>query len=74
VVNRFFSGQRLDPQVVDVYPGQGIRWKSFYDIDDILAFPVRELFGPNEGIVDFRLILGTFPMPLIAATGKRAGL
>jgi hypothetical protein len=61
VVNRFFSGQILDPQVVGVYPGQGIRWKSFYDIDDILAFPVRELFGSNEGIVDVQVDTGDLP-------------
>jgi hypothetical protein len=61
VVNRFFNSQKLDPGVVGVYPGQGVRWKSFYDIDDILAFPVRELFSPNEGIVDVQVDTADLP-------------
>jgi hypothetical protein len=35
-----------------IYPNEGVRWNSFYDIDDLLAFPVRDLFSPNDGIVD----------------------
>lgn len=61
VVERFYHQQKLDPQVVGVDPGAGVRWKSFYDIDDVLAFPIREIFSPNDGIVDVQVDTGDRP-------------
>jgi hypothetical protein len=61
VVNKFHQQQRLDPQVVGVDPGSGVRWKSFYDIDDVLSFPIREIFNPNDGIVDVQVDTGDRP-------------
>lgn len=61
VVDRFYHQQKLDPQVVGVDPAAGVRWKSFYDIDDVLAFPNREIFSPNAGIVDVQVDTGDRP-------------
>ena len=35
-----------------------IIWKIFYDIDDMLAFPVRPLFGDYPGIQDIQVDVG----------------
>jgi hypothetical protein len=61
VVDRFYNRQKLDPRVVGVDADAGVRWKSFYDIDDVLAFPIREIFSPNEGIVDVQVDTGDRP-------------
>jgi hypothetical protein len=61
VVDRFSHQQKLDPQVVGVDPGAGVRWKSYYNIHDVLACLIRETFSPNDGIVDAQVDTGDRP-------------
>ena len=55
VVNTLHAGQVLDPNVVGMSPGDPTKWKIFYDIDDILAFPTRNLFGDHSAIMDIQV-------------------
>jgi hypothetical protein len=61
VVDRFYHQQTLDRQVVGVDAHAGVRWKSLYDIENVLAIPIREIFSPNEGVVDAQVDTGDRP-------------
>jgi len=53
VVDLFYQKQKLDPSVIGIK--SGLRWKIFYDIDDILAYPTRNLFKSNQTIMDIQV-------------------
>ena len=55
LVERFSIGQFVDPAVIGV-PGRGdVRWKIFYDADDILGFPTRRLFDAEGTIQEYQV-------------------
>ena len=55
LVDRLSVGEFLDPSVIGV-PGRGdVRWKIFYDADDILGFPTRRLFDAEGTIQEFQV-------------------
>ena len=49
------AGSKLDPSAIGITSGDKTRWKIFYDIDDILSFPTRNLFDNNDGIMDIQV-------------------
>ena len=46
--------EKLDPATIGVTQDK-VKWKVFYDIDDILSFPTRNLFKDNDGVVDIQV-------------------
>jgi hypothetical protein len=47
--------QLLDPTVISVPKDGQPRWKLFYDVDDILAFPTRRLFDARGTIQEYQV-------------------
>lgn len=61
LVERFAAQQCLDPENIGV-PKEGLPiWKIFYDVDDVLGYPVRGLFEAKGSIRQFQLNTGAFP-------------
>ena len=61
LVDRLFNERRLDPSVIGIKAAERIRWKNFYDIDDVLGFPTRRLYEPNAAIKEFQIDCGDQP-------------
>jgi hypothetical protein len=55
LVDRLADGGRLDPQVLGVPLAGPVKWKLFYDVDDILAFPARGLYERSTTIEEFQV-------------------
>jgi hypothetical protein len=55
LVNQLAGGQRLDPTVIGLPPNGPVKWKLFYDVDDILGFPTRRLYQPTSVIEEFQV-------------------
>lgn len=56
VVDNFASGKTLPADEIGIpRDTKEIIWKIFYDIDDMLAFPIRPLFGDYPGIQDIQV-------------------
>lgn len=60
LVDRLFREERLDPSVIGI-EGDQVKWKVFYDIDDLLGFATRGLYRPDELIMDIQVDVGTLP-------------
>lgn len=59
VVDSFANEQTLPADEIGIpRDSKEILWKIFYDIDDLLAFPVRPLFGEYPGIQDIQVDVG----------------
>lgn len=59
VVDAFANGETLPADEIGIPRDiKEVIWKIFYDIDDLLAFPVRPLFGDYPGIQDIQVDVG----------------
>lgn len=55
LVERMARGERLDPQVIGIEPGDPLKWKLFYDADDALGFPARRIFEPQRAVQEYEV-------------------
>jgi hypothetical protein len=55
LVNRLATGDTLDPTVIGVPASGPVKWKIFYDVDDVLGFPVRRLYDPVSTIAEYQV-------------------
>ena len=55
LVERLARGTRLDAGVIGIAPGDGLKWKLFYDADDALGFPARRMFEPQAAIQEYEV-------------------
>jgi hypothetical protein len=60
MIDKLFNHERLDPADIGVV-SSGIQWKFFYDIDDLLGFASRNLYSPNNPIMDIQVDSGDLP-------------
>jgi hypothetical protein len=60
MIDKLFNHERLDPVDIGVV-STGIQVKFFYDIDDILGFSSRNLYSPNNAIMDIQVNSGDMP-------------
>jgi acylphosphatase len=59
VIDTFAKGETLLADEIGIpNDAKEIIWKVFYDVDDLLAFPVRPLFGEHPGIQDIEVDVG----------------
>jgi hypothetical protein len=59
VVDTFAKGKTLLPDEIGIsLDAKEIIWKIFYDIDDLLGFPTRPLFGDHPAIQDIQVDVG----------------
>lgn len=61
LVERYYQGQRLDPVAIGIPAGSRTRWKLFYDADDVLGYPSRNLYWPNDAIKEMQVGTGAAP-------------
>ena len=62
VVDALAEGKDLDASVIGIKPTETqARWQVFYDIDDVLSFPTRPLFGDHPAVFDFQVDAGDRP-------------
>ncbi len=55
VVDRMAQGLLLNPTVIGVPRRGAARWRSFFDVDDVLGFAVRRLFDAEGTIHDHQV-------------------
>jgi hypothetical protein len=60
MIDKLFNHEGLDPADIGVV-SPGIQWKFFYDIDDLLGFASRNLYSPNNAIMDIQVNSGALP-------------
>lgn len=53
--------RRLDPADIGIQAGGGVRWQLFYDLDDLLAFPTRPIYAPNDALKEIQVDCGDHP-------------
>jgi len=61
VVELFAAGKYLDPVDIGVTSKKEVVVKFFYDPDDLLGFPSRGLYSPNDAFCDVRVQTGQNP-------------
>jgi len=60
MIDKLFSHLGLDPADIGIV-STGIQVKFFYDIDDVLGFSSRNLYSPNNAIMDIQVNSGALP-------------
>jgi hypothetical protein len=60
MIDKLFNHEGLEPADIGVV-STGIQWKFFYDIDDLLGFASRNLYSPNNAIMDIQVDCGDQP-------------
>jgi hypothetical protein len=61
LVDQFYDDIKFDPERIGIKGnGTKIRWKIFYDNQDLLGFPSAGLFSPNRCIKDIQVDSGWF--------------
>ncbi|MCW3053389.1 MAG: hypothetical protein JWN14_2559, partial [Chthonomonadales bacterium] len=55
LVNRLAAGNTIDPTVLGMPVTGPVKWRIFYDVDDILGFPARRLYDPMPTIEEFQV-------------------
>ncbi len=58
LVERLARQEPLDPTVIGIPMNGPPRWKNFYDVDDVLGFPVRRLFAATGTIQEYQVDCG----------------
>lgn len=67
LVNRLAGHEKLGVDVIGIRPDDQVKWKIFYDPDDVLGFPARRLFGEQAAIQEYEVETGW--NPIAAHTG-----
>ena len=55
LVDMLHNKESLDVSVIGVEPNNSAMWKVFYDVNDILGYPVKGLFGNPVAIQEFHI-------------------
>ena len=61
LVEDLYAGKRMNPVNIGVKASNEIMVKFFYNPDDLLGFPSRGLYEPNENMQDIRVATGLLP-------------
>jgi hypothetical protein len=62
LVQKLSKGETLDPRVIGVGKDARVRWLIVYDIDDVLGFATRELYGNAASIRQVQVDPGDNPI------------
>ena len=60
MIDKLFKHEGFDPADIGVV-SSGIQVKFFYDVDDALGFSSRNLYSPNNAIMDIQVNSGDLP-------------
>ncbi len=61
LVDNYYQGKKLDPAALGITSGPKIQWKLFYDADDVLGYPSRNLYEPVEAVKEIQVGTGASP-------------
>jgi hypothetical protein len=61
VLDHYYNDQKLDPRDIGIPLDGPVRWKIFYDVDDILAFATRNIYITSTAIQDIQVRTGSTP-------------
>lgn len=61
MVNILSRDGHFDPASIGVKSSNQVQWVNFYDVDDMLGFPSRELYAPNHAIREVQVNSGSNP-------------
>jgi hypothetical protein len=61
MVEIVFNNGHFHPKDIGVKQADAIQWKIFYDIDDMLGFPTRRMYQPNDAILEVQVNTGLEP-------------
>lgn len=62
LVRQLSAGKTLDPKVIGVGKDAHVRWLIVYDVDDVLGFATRELYGNAPSIRQVQVDSGDSPI------------
>jgi hypothetical protein len=62
LVERLAQGGILDPSEIGIERNGPVRWLVCYDVDDVLGFATRELYGEPESMRQVQVDAGDFPI------------
>ncbi len=61
LIDRLYHGNLIDPADIGILDPARTRWLTFYDVDDIVGFPTRNLYSPNTAIKEIQVATGDLP-------------
>ncbi|MDJ0737727.1 MAG: hypothetical protein QNJ47_27345 [Nostocaceae cyanobacterium] len=61
LVNLLAANKLLDTSSIGINNGDGIKWKIFYDVDDLLGFCTRRLYNSPDAIMELQVDSGDNP-------------
>ena len=61
VVDHYYNDQKLDPRDIGIPLDGPVRWKIFYDVDDLLALATRNIYISSTAIQDIQVRTGSTP-------------
>ncbi|WP_088240467.1 hypothetical protein [Calothrix rhizosoleniae] len=61
LVDFLAENKLLDPSYIGIEPTNQVKWKVFYDIDDLLGFCTRRLYDAPEQIMEYQVDCGDNP-------------
>jgi hypothetical protein len=62
LVSRLAAGGVIDPSDIGIPRHGATRWLVFYDVDDVLGFATRELYGNADSVRQMQVDAGDFPV------------
>lgn len=62
LVDRLAAGGTLDPSDIGIAREGRVRWLVCYDVDDVLGFATRELYGDAPSMRQVQVDAGDFPL------------
>jgi hypothetical protein len=61
MVDILFNDGYFQPKDIGVVNADQIQWKIFYDVDDMLGFPTRRMYRPDDAILEVQVDSGDDP-------------
>jgi hypothetical protein len=61
MVDMLFNDGYFQPKDIGVVSAAQIQWKIFYDVDDMLGFPTRRMYRPDDAILEVQVDSGDDP-------------
>jgi hypothetical protein len=61
MVDVLFNDGYFQPKDIGVANTNQIQWKIFYDVDDMLGFPTRRMYRPDDAILEVQVDSGDDP-------------
>jgi hypothetical protein len=61
LIDRLANEKLIDPKEIGITDSNHIKWQLFYDVDDLLGFGTRRLYGSGNAIKEYQVDSGDNP-------------